>query len=384
MAHDADNVVRICHTGGLTRRIDALSSDEMGEAEATQWRARPTMRDVAALAKVSIKTVSRVVNDESGVAPDMVARVRRAMDRLDYRPDFAASALRRTHRRSATIGMLLDDLANPFAAAVHRAVEDVARDRGVLVLAGSSDGAIERERSLVATFTSRRVDALVIMPTGPDHSYLVNERRSGTPMVFIDRPPVFLDADAVVVDNVDGTRRGVQHLLTHGHHRIAFLGDLQSIPTAKQRYEGYVAELRAHGRTVEPGHVVLGLRGIEGAEEAVTRLLAAADPPTALFTAQNLLTIGAVRALRRANRHRDIALVGFDDILLADLLDPAITVIAQDAHRIGQKSAEVLFRRLDGDRSPSDHHVIPTRLITRGSGEIGPAPDSPRAARRAR
>jgi LacI family transcriptional regulator len=330
------------------------------------------MRDVAALADASIKTVSRVINDEPGVGVEMQAKVRAAIERLDYRHDFAASALRRTDRRSDTIGMVLEDLANPFSAAVQRAVEDVARERGVLVLAGSSDEDAARERSLVHTFTNRRVDGLVLVPAGIDHSYLYTERQAGTPIVFIDRPPVFLDADAVVVDNVEGTRRGVRHLIAHGHRRIAFLGDLHSIVTAHQRHQGYVDELAAQGITLDPRLVELDLRGIESAEVAANRLLAANDPPTAFFTGQNLLTIGTVRALRRANRHHDVAIVGFDDILLADLLEPAITVIAQDAGTIGQTAAEVLFRRLDGDHSPSRHHMIPTRLITRGSGEIRP------------
>ena len=330
------------------------------------------MREVAAFAGVSIKTVSRVINGEPGVAIGMAAKVMQAVDQLDYRQDFAASSLRRTHRRSATIGMVLEDLANPFSAAVQRAVENVARERDVLVLAGSSDDDVAKERTLVATFSNRRVDALVIMPSGPDHSYLLNERRAGTALVFVDRPPSFLDADAVVVDNLEGTRCGVRHLIAHGHRRIAFLGDLQSIPTARQRYQGYVEELAASGIALDPSLVALDRHGIERGELASTRLLAADDPPTAFLAAQNFLTIGTVRALRAVGLHRRVAVVGFDDILLADLLEPAITVIAQDPAMIGQTAANVLFRRLDGDLSPSHHHVIPTRLIERGSGELRP------------
>lgn len=336
-------------------------------------RARPTMRDVAALAEVSIKTVSRVINGEAGVAPDMIARVERAVGQLDYRHDFAASALRRTDRRTATIGVVLEDLANPFSAGVQRAVEDVARANDVLVLAGSNDEDPDRERSLVATVTSRRVDGLVIMPASHDHSYLLNERRAGTPIVFIDRPPMFLDADAVVVDNEAGARRAVRHLVEMGHRRIAFLGDLTSISTATDRRRGYEAELAAHGIDVEPGLVTVDLRGIEHGHDVVRQLLTSPTPPTAIFTAQNLLTIGAVRALRELDRHRDVALVGFDDIQLADLLDPAITVVAQDPAAIGRTAAELLFRRLAGDRSPTQIHVVPTTLIVRGSGEIRPA-----------
>lgn len=333
------------------------------------------MREVAALAGVSIKTVSRVINGEAGVSADTAARVARAVERLDYRQDFAASELRRTHRRSATIGMVLEDLANPYSAAVLRAVEDVARTRRMMVLAGSCDNDDARERTLVSALTGRRVDALVIMPAGADHSYLLTERRAGTPIVFVDRPPEFLDADAVVADNVTGTRLGVRHLIDHGHRRIAYLGDLQTISTAQQRHQGYREELAAQGIPIDERLVRVDLHGMEAAEAVTSELLALPDPPTAVFSAQNFLTIGALRALRRAGRHRSVALVGFDDILLADLLDPGITVIAQDPARIGQVAAEVLLRRLDGDRSPTASHVVPTRLIPRGSGEI-PAPAS--------
>ena len=328
------------------------------------------MREVAALAGVSIKTVSRVINGESGVSAAAAARVAKAVERLDYRQDFAASELRRTHRRSATIGMVLEDLANPYSAAVLRAVEDVARTRRMMVLAGSCDNDDARERTLVSALTGRRVDALVIMPAGADHSYLLTERRAGTPIVFVDRPPAFLDADAVVADNVTGTRLGVRHLIGHGHRRIAYLGDLQTISTAQQRHQGYREELAAQGIPIDERLVRVDLHGMEAAEAVTSELLALPDPPTAVFSAQNFLTIGALRALRRAGRHRSVALVGFDDILLADLLDPGITVIAQDPARIGQVAAEVLLRRLDGDRSPTASHVVPTRLIPRGSGEI--------------
>ncbi len=338
------------------------------------------MREVAALAGVSIKTVSRVINGETGVSADTAARVAQAVERLDYRQDFAASELRRTHRRSATIGMVLEDLGNPYSAAVLRAVEDVARTRQLLVLAGSCDNDAERERTLVAALTGRRVDALVVMPAGADHSYLLTERRAGTPIVFVDRPPAFLDADAVVADNAAGTRLGIRHLVDHGHGRIAYLGDMQTIFTARQRYEGYREELAAQGLPVDEALVRLDLRGIEVADAVATELLALPDPPTALFAAQNFLTIGALRALRRAGLHRQVALLGFDDILLADLLDPGITVIAQDPARMGLVAAELVLRRLDGDRSPTASHVVPTRLVPRGSGEI-PAPGSTVAER---
>ena len=330
------------------------------------------MRDVAALAKVSIKTVSRVVNAEAGVSPSLVRRVMAAAERLDYRHNMTASSLRRSNGRSATIGVVLEDVSNPFSSALHRSIEDVAVQRGVLVLAGSSDEDEEREQQLVSAFASRRVDGLIIQPSSHDHSYLQAERKAGTAMVFVDRPPSFLDADTVLTDNAAGVRRGVRHLVEQGHRRIGYLGDLHTIMTAAERHRGYVEEMAAARIELDESLVRLDLRGIEKAEQATLEMLEGSRPPTALFTGQNLVTIGAFRALRKLKLHNRIALIGFDDILLADLLEPGITVIAQDPTAIGRTAAEVLFRRLDGQRSPSEHHVVRTTMIKRGSGEIHP------------
>ncbi|TMF40059.1 MAG: LacI family transcriptional regulator [Chloroflexi bacterium] len=332
------------------------------------------MRDVAALAKVSLKTVSRVVNGETGVSPRLAKRVMTARDRLGYRHDLTASSLRRSDGRSLTIGVLLEDVSNPFASTLHRAIEDVAVERRVLVLAGSSDEDEDRERQLVSAFVSRRVDGLIIQPSSHDHSYLHTERRAGTPVVFVDRPPSFLDADAVVTDNAAGIRGAVRHLVEQGHRRIAYLGDMRSIATAAERHQGYVEELAEQKIGVDATLVRLDLRGIEKAEAAAREVLARPQRPTAIIAGQNLITIGAFRALRALDLHRRVALVGFDDFLLADLLEPGITVIAQDPAAIGRTAAAVLFRRLDGDRSPSQVHTVRTRMITRGSGEIRPYP----------
>jgi len=332
---------------------------------------RPTMREVAALAGVSLKTVSRVINAEPAVSDDVRSRVVGAIQRLDYRHDHGASSLRRSDRKTSTIGVLLEDVANPFSSALHREIEDVALRRGVLVLAGSSDEDQAREQQLIAAFTSRRVDGLIIVPASHDHSYLLSERRAGTSMVFVDRPPAFLDADSILTDNQAGARQGVAYLIAHGHRRIGYLGDLMTITTAADRHQGYEQELAAASIALDPQLVQLNAHGIDRADAATVELLKLAEPPSALFTSQNLLTIGASRALHRLDLHHRIALVGFDDVLLADLLDPGITVIAQDPSTMGRKAAEQLFRRIDGDQSPSVHLVVPTRLIARGSGEIG-------------
>jgi LacI family transcriptional regulator len=330
------------------------------------------MRDVAALAGVSLKTVSRVVNGVSTVDPALVTRVREASGKLGYRPNLTASSLRRSDGRTATIGMLVEDAANPFSASLMRAVEDVARDHGVLVLFGSLDEDAVREREVASALIDRRVDGLLIVPAARDHSYLLKERAAGTCMVFVDREPRLLDSDAVVSDNRTGAINAVNHLLAAGHRRIAYLGDQLSIATAAQRFDGYRYALELARVTVDEQIIWHEASSEETAIETTTRMLHLADPPTALFTGQNLITIDACRALRALDLQDKVAMVGFDDFPLADMLRPGITVIAQDVMAIGKLAAEILFRRLDGDRSPAQTHVLPTRLITRGSGEIGP------------
>jgi LacI family transcriptional regulator len=330
------------------------------------------MTDVAALAGVGLKTVSRVVNAEPGVSPALEAKVKRAIEQLNYRRDANASMLRRLGGKTQTIGLVLEDVANPFSSALHRAIEDSARARHVLVFAGSCDEDGGRERELIGSFRDRRVDGIIVVPASGDHMYLYEEQRAGTALVFVDRPAGHLDADSVVSNNVGGAVEAVEHLLAHGHSRIAFLGDLPSISTAQDRLEGYTFALERAG-IHDAALVRTGLRDSDAAALAVDELLALPNAPTALFTSQNLLTIGGIRALRRAGLERKIALIGFDDVALADIVEPAISVVAQDPQAMGQAAAELLFRRLDGDASPSVHHVIEVTLIARGSGEISPS-----------
>lgn len=330
------------------------------------------MQDVAALAGVALKTVSRVVNEEPGVSPALEERVRRAIEQLNYRRDANASMLRRLGGKTQTIGLVLEDVSNPFSSALHRAIEDSARARGVLVFAGSCDEDPARERELIGSFRDRRVDGIIVVPASQDHTYLYDEQRAGTVLVFVDRPPGHLDADTVASDNLGGATRAVEHLLQRGHRRIAFLGDLLSISTARERLEGYAQALATAGIGRDESLIRAGIRDPDAAMTVVGELLSHPDPPTALFTSQNLSTIGAIRALRSAGLEHRVALIGFDDVALADVLEPAVSVIAQDPQVLGRSAAECLFRRLDGDASPSVHEVVPVQLIARGSGEIPP------------
>ncbi|MEV1168432.1 LacI family DNA-binding transcriptional regulator [Nonomuraea sp. NPDC049784] len=322
------------------------------------------MKDVASAAGVALKTVSRVVNGEPGVHPATAERVRAAIDRLGYSRNESARVLRRG--RTATIGLVIEDVADPFYSGLSRAVEDVVIEHGCLLLSGSSGEEPGRERELVETFCARRVDGLIMVPAGEDHTYLRPELEAGTPMVFADRPPgAGIDVDTVLADNVGGAREAIRHLMGHGHRRIAFLGDDPGIFTAAERLKGYREVL---GELFDERLVSMRPPSMETVRADLARMFALDDPPSALFTGNGRYTVTALRALDG----RRVALVGFDDFELSDLLDPRVTVVAQDPAWMGRVAAELLFRRLRGDAGPPEHIELPVRLIARGSGELPP------------
>ena len=359
--------------------------------------ARPTMKDVAERAGVGLKTVSRVVNGEPGVLPSTAAQVQQAIDELGFRRNDSARQLRTG--RTAGIGLVLEDVADPFYSLLNGAVEEVARAHGSLLFSASSEDDPRREAELALALCSRRVDGLIVVPAAADHSYLAPELAAGLAIVFADRPPANLAVDTVLADNAEGARQGVAHLLAHGHRRIGYIGDSPRIYTSTERLSGYRAAMADAGAPVDESWITLGPPDAARIRSTLDRLLdpRADHPITALFTGNNRMTVMVLRELADRDRARastgssserrrtgnatpgnapsptpPLALVGFDDFELADLLHPAITVVAQDPAGLGRTSAELLFARLAGDDRAPRTVVLPTVLIPRGSGELPP------------
>lgn len=317
------------------------------------------MKDVAAMAGVSLSTVSRVVNGQ-GVDADLTAKVQRAVELLGYRHNHAAGSLRRSNGLSATIGLIGEDISDPFFAAFHRGAEQVASERDVVTFAASSDGDPEKERGIIETMLGRRVDGLLLIPTGKDHSYLRRDVASGTGLVFVNRPPKTIDTDCVFTDHRGGARHAIEHLRAHGHERIAFVGPG---PEA-----GFAGEERLAGYR----------EGMAGLEERVVvhddlvALLTGPEPPTAVFSAQNLIAVEVMRTLFRLGLDRIVAHVGFDDIPLRGAIAPPVTMVAHEAVALGRAAAELLFSRLDGFNGRAREVVRQPTLIERGTGELQP------------
>ncbi len=331
---------------------------------------RPTIREVAAVSGTSIKTVSRVLNGVTTVDPVLVQKVNKAIKQLNYRPNVTAGNLRRVDGRTNTIGLLLKDIANPFSSALHRAIENLAREEGLDVLAGSLDEQPDRERELISTLITRRVDGLIIVPTSSDHAYLQKERSAGMPIVFIDRPPNNFIADTVVVTNRLSAEQATRHLINHGHTRIAYLGDDQKIFTASERFLGYKSALHEAKLKLDLSLVHHGREGFDDVDHFIKAIFNSKNTPTAIFASQNFVTITAIRALKSHGLEKKIALVGFDELPFADLLDPGISLVTQDISTMANIASRLLFARMHGKKTKAEFHEIPTMFTARGSGEI--------------
>ncbi|WP_327365197.1 LacI family DNA-binding transcriptional regulator [Streptomyces sp. NBC_01217] len=330
---------------------------------------RPTLADVAREVGVSAKTVSRVLNEDGPSSPETRRRVLDAVARLGFQPNLMARSIR-VGGPDTTVGLVVPDLGNPFFGSVAGGIEEAVRDRGLTLLMGSSDDDPEREHALIRTFLARRVSVLMVAPAvGADHSHLKAHRAAGMPVVFLDRPGNGLTADTVVSSNRAGTQEGVAHLIARGHRRIGFIGDLPArLYTRRERIAGYRAALAEAGLPYDRT-LVADAHDPAGAAEATARLLARADPPTALLSGNNVMTIGVMTEVSRSRR-KDVAVVAFDDVPMAAILDPALTVIAQNPVAMGELAGVVAIERLEGDRSRARTIMVETRLVPRGSGEL--------------
>jgi LacI family transcriptional regulator len=323
---------------------------------------RPSMRDVAELAGVSLKTVSRVINGEAHVNAQTAERVNTAIRAIGFRRNDIARQLRQGHS-TATIGLVIEDIANPFYSQVARGVEIVARERGCLVITGSSEEDGERERDLVQSLFERRVDGLIVVPSARDHTYLRDEIQHGTPIVFIDRPATQIAADTILLENRAGTRLGVNHLLSHGHTQIAFIGGYPEVYTGAERFGGYCEALQEAGFSLDSSLVKHGCHDLQQARDATLELLSQRRPPTAIFASSNRQTLGVIHAL--FERQATLAVVGFDDFELAAILPIRVTVLKHDPVELGQHAATMLFKRLEGQKTPFETVIVPVELISR-------------------
>lgn len=326
---------------------------------------RPTIRDVAHHAGVSITTASRVVNGKPHVKPHLTERVKASIRVLGYRRNDIARDLK--VRRSRSVALVIADLSNPFYGACAAAVEETFRSRGYSLLLCSSDEEPNIEKAYLQLLLQRRVEGILLVPTERDHSDLLDEHEDGTEIIAIDRPILGLATDCVVVDNDAAAQAATQHLLDHGHTRVAYIGAAPTLYTNVQRVRGYHAALAAAGLSPI---IQMGAASVVAARQAATSVLRLDDRPTAIFTMNNLVTVGVLQAARENGLEipRDLAVIGFDDVVLADVLRPSLSVIRQPARELGETAARMLLDRLEGRYDGGPRTVkLPTTLVIRES-----------------
>lgn len=326
-----------------------------------------TVRDVARVAGVSTATVSRVLNDKPNVRSAIRGRVLQAMAELGYQPSRVARRLR--SRRAQVIGLIISDIQNPFFTSVVRGVEDVAYAHNYTLLLCNSDENLEKERLYVDLMRAEGVAGIILSPTHEVESAANVRAEDGLPIVCLDRRLRGVAADLVIVDNVTGAYQAVSHLIRLGHRRIGLLVGPAVITSGLERQRGYEQALRDHGLPVEPELIYVGDFKQTGGFRGAETLLTLNPPPTALFAANNLTTLGALNAIhtRRLRIPDDVALVGFDDMPWAPSLDPPLTAVAQPTYDLGSTAAGLLLARIDDPGRPVQEVILRPTLVVRQS-----------------
>jgi LacI family transcriptional regulator len=327
--------------------------------------------DVANTAGVSLRTASRVLNDDPRVAAETRQRVQETMLALRFQPDEMARSLRAG--TDTAIGFVVESISDPFFAEVIDAVELEMSRHGRSVLVTSTRRDHDRERDLIGRMMQRRISGLLLCPTGEDHSWL---GAAGVPVVLVDRPAPGLSADLVEIDDYQAAFQATAHLISRGHRRIAYIGDTPAIPTSAARLRGYRDALAAQaiaggGLEADENLVNCASATSPAAAAAVSAMLSGARPPTAILSATTRASLGVVPALHSARR-TDIALVSFGDFPMADALSPAVTVVDHPGDEIGRVAAARLLARLGAPALPVERIQVPAPIIERGSGELRP------------
>ncbi len=352
--------------------IRVTASKKTGNSTTSATSRNVRMRDVAELAGVGTMTVSRVMSGSVRVTEETTSRVYRAIEQLRYKPNQLARALRGS--RSNTIGVLVPYLYDPFFATCAHAISMVAKQHSYSVILTTTNESSATELEEASQMVRRQVDGLILIPSTGGLSEVTGPEFRDLPIVALDRPIPESSFDSVLVENKAGVRMGVQHLIEHGHRRICFVGLSRDLYTMSTRFDGYEAAMKEAGLKVE-AHFDLS------SEEAMVKLLTSfsqrSDAPSAIFAANGLTTRYALHALSELGVEvpRQMALASFDDFELADILQPALTVVRQPVRELGKAAAELLFRRLHGEKAVEGGCRIrlPVELVVRRSCGCEPA-----------
>lgn len=328
-----------------------------------------TIKDVAKTAGVSISTVSHVINETRFVSDELRERVLNAMEKLNYHPNALARSLRLGETK--TIGLIIPDNSNPFFAEVARTIEDIGYKNGYSVILCNSDGNLDKEAAYINMLITKQVDGIILISAGYQQEHLLELREFGIPFVVSDRDISPALADLVLVNNEQGGYDATRYLIGLGHRNIACITGPSDVTPSADRVHGYRRALTEARITIREDYIVPGDFRFRSGETAMTQLLRLDKLPTAVFACNDVMAIGALRALRNANLRipDDISIVGFDDIPLASEITPALTTIAQPILEMATLSADLLISQIQEERTGDETRrtVLDTRLVVRDS-----------------
>jgi DNA-binding LacI/PurR family transcriptional regulator len=327
-----------------------------------------TIKDVAERAQVSRATVSRVLNNNHRVDEMLRTRVLEAVQALGYQPNHVARRLRA--QSSTVIGLVISDIQNPYFLSVIRGVEDAAHCNRLSIVLCNSDEDQAKQQLYLQVMESEHVAGLIIVPTSTvDMGGLERLKQRGIPIVLLDRTVDNLQVDVVKVENVRGAQEAVQHLIDLGHRRIATLAGCVHLSTGLERYRGYRDALTLAGLPVDESLVKHGDFKTESGYRLTYELMALPQPPDAIFVANNMMTLGALRALRELNVRipEDIRLVGFDDMPWSGELYSPLTSVSQPTYELGQEAVQLLMHRITQPDAPYRTVILHTQLVVRES-----------------
>ncbi|CAI1166376.1 Degradation activator [Serratia proteamaculans] len=327
-----------------------------------------TLADVAAHAKVSTATVSMVLRNRGRISDATRKRVLSAIDELGYVYNQTAANLR--NRSSNQVGLLLHDITNPFYAEMTAGLsQEMERHQLMLFLANSEESA-DRQQKFVDSLLQNNTSGMVLCAARQTPTlFFETLKRRQIPAIMVVRPVADAHFDFVGTDNFLGTQLATQHLLSLGHRHIAFIGGSISSTTRAQRLGGYTSKLVEHGIAVNGEWIVDSEASQSSGAKAAEQLLKAHPEITAALCYQDIVALGVMQTLRKLNRQigRDFALIGFDDITEASLVQPGLTTVSVASREIGRKAGELLYSRIQGNDEPPKRIILPPSLVIRES-----------------
>jgi LacI family transcriptional regulator/LacI family repressor for deo operon, udp, cdd, tsx, nupC, and nupG len=329
-----------------------------------------SLQEVARRAKVSIATVSRVLNKSDKVVAATRAAVEQALRESGYRPSRVARRLRMKDGRAHLVGLIIPDIQNPFYAEIARGVEDAAYAAEYALLLCNSDENPDKERFYLDVMVAESVDGIVLPPFDETDSAVIDLVKNGPPVVCVDRSLSKVKTDLVEVDNYRGAHEAVTHLIDKGHKSIALIEGRSEVSTSRERRRGYLDALAERGVAVRKELIRAGDFKQESGRILAGSLLDQRRPPTALFVCNNLMTVGALAAIHQRGLRvpQDVAIVGFDDLPWAEALDPPLTVVRQPAYEVGRQAMELLLKRItEPTRPPLALRLLPELVLRRST-----------------